>query len=53
MCACNHSKHFSNTELKWIYNSMADNLYSGDDILKSYYTFSAEDYEIACWYILL
>jgi len=27
---------------------MADNLYSGDDILKSYYAFSTEYYEIAC-----
>jgi len=31
---------------------MADNLYSGDDILRSYYAVSAEYYEIARWYIL-
>lgn len=44
---------FFQSELKWICDSMADNLCSGNNIQKSYYAVSAEYYEIACWYILL
>ena len=48
-----HSEHFSNTELKWIYDSMADDFYSEYDLLKSYYAVLGEYYEVAYWYILL